>query len=49
MIDKAADDKANPIILAILFAGILATLVFILMTETMESRKSPSKPRNKAC
>jgi hypothetical protein len=32
MTDKAADDKANPIILAILFAGILATLVFILMT-----------------
>ncbi len=32
MTDKAADDKANPIILAILFAGILAALVFILMT-----------------
>lgn len=32
MTDKKADDKANPTILAILFAGILATLVFILMT-----------------
>ena len=32
MTDKKADDKADPTILAILFAGILATLVFILMT-----------------
>ena len=32
MTDKKADDQANPIILAILFAGILATLVFVLIT-----------------
>ena len=32
MTDKKVDDKANPTILAILFAGILATLVFILIT-----------------
>ena len=32
MTEKKADDKANPTILAILFAGILATLVFILIT-----------------
>ncbi len=32
MTNKAADYKVNPIILAILFAGSLATIVFILMT-----------------
>ena len=32
MADKHAEPRANPIFLGILFAGILATLVFILMT-----------------
>ena len=43
MIDKAADDKANPIILAILFAGILATLVFILMTGDYGKSEVPEQ------
>ena len=44
MTEKAADDKANPIILAILFAGILAALVFILMTG--DDRKSEVPEEN---
>jgi hypothetical protein len=32
MAEKHAEPRANPIFLGILFAGILATLVFILMT-----------------
>ena len=43
MTDKAADDKANPIILAILFAGILATLVFILMTGDYGKSEVPEQ------
>jgi hypothetical protein len=43
MTDKAADDKANPIILAILFAGILATLVFILMTGDYGKSEVPEE------
>ena len=43
MTNKAADDKANPIILAILFAGILATLVFILMTGDYGKSEVPQK------
>ena len=43
MSDKAADDKANPIILAILFAGILATLVFILMTGDYGESEVPEQ------
>ena len=43
MTDKAADDKANPIILAILFAGILATLVFILMTGDYGKSEVPGE------
>jgi hypothetical protein len=43
MTDKAADDKANPIILAILFAGILATLVFILMTGDYGESEVPEQ------
>ena len=43
MTDKAADDKANPIILAILFAGILATLVFILMTGDYGKSEAPEQ------
>ena len=43
MSEKAADDKANPIILAILFAGILATLVFILMTGDYGESEVPEQ------
>jgi hypothetical protein len=43
MTDKAADDKANPIILATLFAGILATLVFILMTGDYGKSEVPEQ------
>ena len=43
MTDKAADDKVNPIILAILFAGILATLVFILMTGDYGKSEAPEQ------
>jgi len=43
MTDKAADDKANPLILAILFAGILATLVFILMTGDYGKSEVPEE------
>ena len=43
MTDKAADNKANPIILAILFAGILATLVFILMTGDYGESEAPEQ------
>ena len=43
MTDKAEDDKANPIILAILFAGILATLVFILMTGDYGESEVPKQ------
>ena len=43
MTNKAARDKANPIILAILFAGILATLVFILMTGDYGKSEVPQK------
>ena len=43
MTDKVADDKANPIILAILFAGILATLVFILMTGDYGKSEVPEQ------
>ena len=43
MTEKAADDKANPIILAILFAGILATLVFILMTGDYGKSEVPEQ------
>ena len=43
MSEKAADNKANPIILAILFAGILATLVFILMTGDYGKSEVPEK------
>jgi hypothetical protein len=43
MTDKAADDKANPIILAILFAGILATLAFILITGDYGESEVPEQ------
>ena len=43
MSEKAADDNANPIILAILFAGILATLVFILMTGDYGESEVPEQ------
>ena len=43
MTDEAADDKANPIVLAILFAGILATLVFILMTGDYGESEVPEE------
>ena len=43
MSEKAADDKANPFILAILFAGILATLVFILMTGDYGKTEVPEQ------
>ena len=43
MSEKAADDRANPIILAILFAGILATLVFILMTGDYGESEIPKQ------
>jgi hypothetical protein len=43
MSEKAADDKANPFILAILFAGILATLVFILMTGDYGKSEVPEQ------
>ena len=43
MSEKAADDKANPLILAILFAGILATLVFILMTGDYGESEVPEQ------
>ena len=43
MTDKPADDKANPIILAILFAGILATLIFILMTGDYGKSDAPEQ------
>ena len=43
MTDKNADDKANPTILAILFAGILATLVFILMTGDYGKSEVPKE------
>ena len=43
MTDKAAGNKANPIILAILFAGILATLVFILMTGDYGKSEVPEQ------
>lgn len=43
MSEKAADDKANPVILAILFAGILATLVFILMTGDYGKSEVPEQ------
>ncbi|HCL67886.1 MAG TPA: hypothetical protein DIC49_00085, partial [Gammaproteobacteria bacterium] len=39
----AADDKANPIILAILFAGILATLAFILITGDYGESEVPEQ------
>jgi len=43
MTDKAADDKVNPIILAILFAGILATLAFILITGDYGESEVPEQ------
>ena len=43
MTDKKADDKANPTILAILFAGILATLVFILITGDYGESEVPEQ------
>lgn len=43
MTDKAADDRANPIILAILFAGILATLAFILITGDYGESEVPEQ------
>ena len=43
MSEKATDDKANPFILAILFAGILATLVFILMTGDYGKSEVPEQ------
>ena len=43
MTDKAAGNKSNPIILAILFAGILATLVFILMTGDYGKSEVPEQ------
>ena len=43
MTDKKADDRANPTILAILFAGILATLVFILITGDYGESEVPEQ------
>ena len=41
MAEKDKDAKANPIMLAVLFAGILATLFFILMTGDYGESEPP--------
>ena len=43
MSEETADNKANPIILAILFAGILATLMFMLMTGDSGKSEVPEQ------
>ena len=42
MAEKDKDAKANPIMLAVLFAGILATLFFILMTGDYGESEPPT-------